>query len=104
MKKTLTFKLFPKEQQHSSYDWMNIDAGRNRVGKVRGHIGEKSAIIYSITIFPEYERRGYAARTVGMIKKRFDAVIADRVRPTARGFWEKMGFTAEPDGCYIWRR
>jgi len=100
----LTFKLLDRESQHSDYDWMNIDRGTTRVGKVRGKISGKTLTINSINIFHEFERRGYARRTIEMFKKSFDTIIADRVRYTAVGFWEKMGFYSEKDSNYVWKR
>ena len=104
MKNRLTFKLLKHNSTHSDYDWMNIDRGCTRVGKVRGRIGDQCVTICSINIFPEFERRGYAAHTVEMIKENFNAVIADRVRPTAVGFWEKMDFRDKHDGSYVWEK
>lgn len=104
MDNRLTFKLLKHGRQHSEYDWMNIELDDTRVGKARGKIGEKCVTICSINIFPEFERRGFARDTVVMIQEHFDAVTADRVRPTARGFWEKMGFSNQQDGSYIWKR
>ena len=99
----LTFRVL-KHHSGSDYDWMNIDYGNERVGKVRGRTCQNRIIIYSINIFPEFERRGYATQTLLMIKQHFDSITADRVRATARGFWKKMGFIAEQNGSYIWKR
>ena len=100
----LTFKLIPRGEQKSGYDWMNIDHGDTRVGKVRGRIEGKSVTIYSINIFPEFEGHGYGRKTIGMFKESFDTIIADRVRPTAIGFWEKMSFNSDNNGNYIWKK
>ena len=102
MDKELTFKLIPRKEQHSGYDWMNIDHGDTRVGKVRGHIDGKSVTICSINIFPEFERHGYAKATIDLFKEHFDTIIADRVRFTAIGFWEKMGFVDQQDGTFVY--
>ncbi len=83
---------------------MNIDCEDIRVGKVRGKIDRKTLTINSINVFPEYERQGYARDTINMFKKSFTIIIADRVRFTAIGFWEKMGFCNNKDGNYIWRK
>jgi len=101
MDKELTFKLIPREQQLSDYDWMNIDLGATRVGKVRGCVEDKSVTICSINIFPEFERHGYAKATIEMFKEHFDTIIADRVRYTAVGFWDKMGFSDTGDGNWV---
>ena len=98
MDKKLTFKLIPREKQHSNYDWMSIDRGESRVGKVRGVIDGGNLTICSINIFPDFEKRGYAKATLDMFKEHFDTIIADRVRYTAIGFWKKMGFADKGDG------
>ena len=99
----LTFKLLPHDQQPSDYNWMNIDRGSVRVGKIRGLIDGQRLTICSINIFPEFEGFGYARQTIEMFKASFDTIIADRVRPTAVGFWEKMGFESDSNGNYVWR-
>lgn len=98
----LTFKLIPRGKQKSGYDWMNIDHGDTRVGKVRGRIEGKSVTIYSINIFPEFERQGYAKATINLFQEHFDTIIADRVRYTAIGFWKKMGFVDQHDGTFVY--
>ena len=103
MPEKLTFKLLTRDQQHSDFDWMNIDRGSVRVGKARGLINGKSLTIYSINIFPEFEGRGYARETIEMFKASFDTIIADRVRPTAIGFWEKVGFDDDNNGNHVWK-
>ena len=99
----LTFKLLPHDQQPSDYNWMNIDRGSVRVGKVRGLIDDQRLTICSINIFPEFEGFGYARQTIEMFKASFDTIIVDRVRPTAVGFWAKMGFDRGDNGNYVWR-
>jgi len=103
MPEKLAFKLTPRNDS-SGFDWMNIDLGNTRVGKVRGLIDGKTLTINSINIFPEFERRGYARETINMFKESFNVIIADRVRYTAIGFWQKMGFNNEGNGSYIWRK
>ena len=100
----LTFKLQKRDQQNSDFDWMNIDCGVIRVGKVRGLIDGNSLTINSINIFPEFENCGYARETIDMFKTTFYTVIADRVRPTAIGFWEKMGFVDMGKGNYAYHK
>jgi len=103
MPERLTFKLLPRDQ-HSGYDWLNIDCGAARVGKVRGLINGRTLTIHSINIFPEFEGHGYGRKTIEMFKESFDAIIADRVRYTAIGFWVKMGFTDAGDGSYVYQK
>ena len=100
----LTFKLIARDEEHSDFDWMNIDRGDIRVGKVRGLIDGRKLIVNSINIFPEFEGYGYAKETIGMFKAAFDIIIADRVRHTAIGFWEKMDFEADNNGNYGWKK
>jgi len=104
MPEELTFELLNSNQQHSDFDWMNINRCGMRVGKIRGLIKGKTLTIYSINIFPEFEGRGFARKTIEMFKKSFDTIIADRVRYTAVGFWEKMKFNADNNGNYIWKK
>lgn len=104
MSEKLTFKLLSREQHNSDFDWMNIDRGETRVGKVRGLIVGKKLTINSINIFPEFERHGYAKETIEMFKKSFDTIIADRVRFTAKEFWRKMNFVDDSNGNWIWRK
>ena len=104
MTEELTFALVPRGQQNSNFDWMNIDHGAVRVGKVRGLIDGKKLTIHSINIFPEFEGHGYGRKTVEMFKATFDTIIADRVRYKALGFWKKMGFDAVNNGNYLWKR
>ena len=102
MQENLTFKLLSRDQQHSDFNWMNIDCDNARVGKVRGLIDGNALVINSINIFPEFERKGYARKTINMFKTSFDTIVADRVRPTAKGFWEKMEFKDTGNGNYVW--
>jgi len=102
MPEQLTFNLIAHDKNQSNYDWMNIEHCGERVGKVRGLIDGRMLTINSINIFPEFERRGFARRTVEMFKDSFDTIIADRVRYTAIGFWQKMQFKSDDDGGYIW--
>jgi hypothetical protein len=103
MPEQLIFKLITHNEQHSNYDWMNIEHCGQRVGKVRGLINGRTLTICSINIFPEFEGRGFARKTIIMFRKLFDVIIADRVRYTAIGFWKKMEFVPDGDGNYIWK-
>lgn len=103
MPEQLTFKLIPHNKDQSDYDWMNIEHGDQRVGKVRGLMDGRTLTINSINIFPEFEGRGFARETIKMFQKSFDTIIADRVRHTAVGFWKKMEFKTNEKGNYIWK-
>ena len=103
MPEKLSFTLIRGDKQGSAYDWLNIDRGAVRIGKVRGLIKGKTLIICSINIFPEFEGNGCGRKTIEMFKKCFDTIIADRVRYTAAEFWKKMGFVHGEDGNYVYR-
>ena len=103
MQDKLTFNLLPREP-NASYDWMNIDCGSTRIGKVRGIIDGKTLTISSINIFPEFEGHGYGKMTVDMFKKSFSTIIADRVRHKAIGFWVKMGFFDNGGGNHVYHK
>lgn len=103
MPQELTFTLLPPANG-SDHRWVNIDRNGIRVGKARGKADGNVLTIYSINIFPEFEGRKYGKRTIDFFKSRFSTIIADRVRPTAKGFWEKMGFVSRGDGSYIFMK
>lgn len=102
MTKKLTIKTENIKEGDSSYCWVNIELGGTRVGKGRIKRIYRKIIIKNINIFPEFERHGFAAQTVDLFKETAREIIADRVRNTARGFWEKMGFEDKGDGNYRW--
>ena len=88
----------------SKYEWVNIEVGYTRVGKARISNTGGRLIINSINIFPEFERNGYAKEVIDRCKENYEEIIADRVRNTAIGFWQKMGFYNNKDGNYIWKK
>jgi len=88
----------------SDYSWINIEVNNRRIGKARMYGLRKNLRINSITIFPEFERSGYAQSVINIFKEQYEMILADRVRNTAKGFWEKMGFVSDFSGNYIWRK
>lgn len=86
------------------YDRIDIDTPAARVGTVRCRFMGEKVVIYSIQVFPEFQRNGYARTTIDMLKGRFAVIVADRVRFTAREFWGAMGFVENPDGNWEYRR
>ncbi|WP_319506957.1 GNAT family N-acetyltransferase [uncultured Methanolobus sp.] len=99
----LSFTLLPATQS-SDYRWLNIDRNGQRVGKARGRVNDNVLTIYSIIIFPEFEGKNYGSKTIEVFKEHFNTIIADRVRPAAVGFWEKMGFSNSGDGSYVFHK
>jgi len=95
-------------RQHSQYDWVDISSGDVRVGKARCKrnipqgAGEAAFIIYSINIYPEWAGSGYGREFVDYCKRHFEIIVADRVRQSAIGFWETMGFHDNKDGNWIY--
>ena len=95
---TLSIEFTSKEQSHSEYDWADISSGNDRVGKARCKTDRSTITIYSINIYPEWEGHGYGREFVNYCKRHFKVVIADRVRHSAIGFWEAMGFSDNYNG------
>jgi len=104
MPKELNIKFTPRDVQHSEYDWANIFHGDDLVGKARCLLAGRTMTIFSINIFQEFEGHGYGKQFVVSAKKSFDTIIADRVRFTAIGFWEKVGFVNNNDGNWVYKK
>jgi GNAT superfamily N-acetyltransferase len=102
MANTPPVRLRPAQPQ-SDYDWFNIERGPIRIGKLRSLIEEDRLTIYSIRIFPKFQGRGHGAAIIDRFKERFDVIVANKVRPQARGFWEHEGFTSDGHGNYAYR-
>jgi glyoxylase-like metal-dependent hydrolase (beta-lactamase superfamily II) len=88
----------------SKYCWLNIELGSRRVGKIRCEECGQCAKIFSITVYPEYERKGIASHIIQLLKGKYNQLIADRVRPSAIGFWKKMNFNEFSDGNFLWEK
>jgi hypothetical protein len=101
---TITIEFASKEQQQSIYDWADLSSGSDRVGKARCKINGSTIIIYSINIYPAWEGLGYGREFVDYCKRHFPIVIADRVRHSATGFWNAMGFCNDNDGNWSFRK
>ena len=106
MDEVLTITFVPRDQQKSEFDWANIQLGDKRAGKARCLLDNNSdtVIIFSINIFQEFEGRGIGKEFVELCKKQFKTVVADRVRFTAIGFWEKLGFTDDQQGNWVFSK
>lgn len=102
MKQMLELTITPRDSL-DGYDRIDIDLPEARVGNARCRFLDEKVIVYSIQIYPEFQRNGYAKATIDMLKGRFCVIVADRVRFTAREFWEKMGFQEHPDGNWEYR-
>ena len=88
----------------AGYDRIDIDLPEARIGNIRCRFMGEKVIVYSIQVFPEFQKRGYGAAAIDLLKGRFDVLVADRVRFTARDFWQKMAFQPLPDGNWEFRR
>lgn len=106
---TISIEFRPKTQQRSQYDWADISHGDDRIGKARCKLntqterGKSTIIIYSINIYPAWQGQGYGREFVDDCKHHFTIIVADRVRPTAKGFWDALGFLDNEDGNWIYR-
>lgn len=98
----LNFTVIPREAL-ADYDRIDIDLPEVRVGNVRCRFMGEKVVVYSIQIFPEYQGKGYGAAAIDMLKHRYQVILADRVRFTARNFWEHMGFSELPNGNWEFR-
>jgi GNAT superfamily N-acetyltransferase len=107
---SISIEFLPRSQQHSQYDWVDISSGDTRIGKARckrngsDGTGKATLVIYSINIYPEWAGQGYGRAFVDDCKRRFGIIIADRVRPSAIGFWETLGFRDNQDGNWIYSK
>ena len=91
----LVITFVPREQQKSEYDWANIVFNDISVGKARCLINGNQFTIFSINIYPEYQGNGYGKAFVEEARQKFKNIVADRVRSTAIGFWESVGFARD---------
>jgi N-acetylglutamate synthase-like GNAT family acetyltransferase len=91
-----------RKEQHSQYDWADLSNSGTRIGKARCKIENNTIIIHTITIYPEYEGQGYGREFVEYCKSHFEMIVADRVRHSAIGFWENMGFSDNNDGNWVY--
>ncbi len=96
--KTIEIEFLPRDAVGSEYDWANINFGGERVGKARCIIAGETLTILSINILDGYKGMGFGKLFVDYAKGHFKIIIADRVRFSAVGFWQKMGFLDLGDG------
>ena len=94
----------PRREDLGAYDWFDLELAGTPVGKARCRIEAGQFTVFSIMVYPEYEGNGLARAVVAHLQGRYDLIIADRVRYTARDFWTKMGFTAATIDRYVWSR
>ena len=106
----ISINFVSEAQQHSEYDWVDISTGGDRVGKARcrqsAPAGARGSTftIYSVNIYPEFAGHGYGREFVEYCQGHFAQVIADRVRYSAIGFWETLGFHDNHDGNWVWHQ
>ena len=104
MSGNLTIRTENIKEGDSNYCWVNIEHAGVRVGKVRLKKVYRRFIIKNINIYPDYEGHGFATQTLDFFKEIAREIIADRVRNSAKGFWDKMGFSDMKNGNYRWVR
>ena len=103
-KNTLTIVPDTSFNERSTYRWVNILRGTTRVGKARGFRHNNTLVIHSIQVFPEFQHQGVGEAVITLYKESYSTIIADRVRNTAKEFWEKMGFVDNRDGNFVWEK
>lgn len=103
-KRKESVKLVDDKLKNSKFSWINIESDDKWVGKVRYQEKGNCVKIYSITVYPEFQYHGFAENTINILKSKYYKIVADRVRPTAKGFWEKMKFNESKDGNFIWEK
>ena len=103
MTQKLELTVTPRDSL-AGYDHIDLDLPDVRVGSVRCRFMGEKVVVYSIQVFPEFQGNGYGRAAIDMLKSRYSVLVADRVRFTAREFWEKMGFKELPDGNWEYRR
>lgn len=103
MKQTPQLTITPRSGL-GDYDRIDIDLPDARVGNVRCRFMGDKVILYSILVCPEFQGNDYGTAAVELLKSRFQIIVADRVRFTAREFWEKMGFKPLGDGNWEYRK
>ncbi len=94
----------PRSPERGDYDWYDIEERGIQVGKLRCRNGPRVCTVFSIGIYPEFQRNGYARAVISYLKTSHAAIVADRVRFTARDFWMRMGFIEEENGDFSWHR
>lgn len=106
MRKNLSIVFTSREEQGSNYDWAHIYLNTDMIGKCRCTKDDenKTLIIHTINIFPDYQRHGFGSEIVNEFKKDYHIIIADRVRYKAKDFWINLGFSDDGTGNYIFRR
>ena len=100
----LRFTFISRELQKSEYDWVDIEYNNCRVGKARCLIEGSTFTIYTITIYPEFQGKGYGKAFVNLVKRQYRNVKADRVRFAAIGFWENVGFIKNGETTWIYKK
>lgn len=93
----LVITFISRAQQKSEYDWANILFDGSNVGKARCLIDGDQCIVFSINVYPEYQKKGYGKGFVEELKRTYGKIIADRVRKMGIGFWENVGFIKDGD-------
>ena len=101
---SISIDFLQKKAQRSEYDWADISVGSERVGKARCKICASKITICTINIYAESEGHGYGREFVEYCKSHYQVVVADRVKYTAIGFWEAVGFHNNNDGSWIFTK
>jgi len=94
----------PRCAERGDYDWFDLEAAGTQVGKMRCRIEGDRLTVFSIMVYPEHEKHGYARAVIEYFQGEYGSITADRVRFTAREFWTKLGFLPRSVDNYVWDR
>jgi hypothetical protein len=92
----------PRNAEIGEYDWFDIEHDGVQIGKSRCRIESERFTIFSIMIYPEFIKHGFARAVIDNFKSRYPLILADRVRYNARDFWSKLGFIEEGTDLFVW--
>jgi len=85
-------------------EWLRLRLDGRCVVLAKVRRSFQRAVVHFVTTHPGYRRRGLARQLVASLQRDRREVIARGVNYSARGFWERLGFTRIPESQdYLWR-
>lgn len=83
--------------------WLTIEQAQVVLCRVKLLRGSKQVMVKFLTVAFHFRKMGVATYAVRWLKARYPLIIAQDVKPDARAFWERMGFSPIPDTQnYTW--
>jgi GNAT superfamily N-acetyltransferase len=99
----LELTRLPRRAEIGDYDWFDLEHAGTQVGKLRCRVESDRLTVFSIMVYPEYEKHGFARAVIEHFQHEHRSIVADRVRFTARDFWCKLGFVPEGEDTFVWK-